>query len=111
MKPGGQTRIVLVTCANLAQARRIAQAVVKERLAACANIVRSPVESVYRWKGQVEKAREVLVLLKTTVKCLGELEKAVKRLHSYDVPEFVVLPITAGSSEYLSWLRQSVSGP
>jgi periplasmic divalent cation tolerance protein len=109
MKAGGQSRMVIVTCANAAEARRIVRAVVEKRLAACANILGQTVESVYRWKGRVETAREVMMLLKTTTKRLGELEREVKRLHSYDVPEFVVVPIVAGSKEYLGWIGESVS--
>lgn len=109
MIPGGQNRCVLITCGSLTEARRIACAVVTKRLAACANIFLTPVESVYRWKGKVEKAREFLIVMKTTSKRLPALEKEVKRLHSYDVPEFIALPIVAGSSNYLSWLQESVS--
>ena len=102
-----QTRIVLVTCGNLSEARRIAHTVVAKRLSACVNIVRIPIESVYRWKRKVEKAREVLLLLKTSGKRLAALEQEVKRLHSYEVPEFLVLPIASGSRDYLSWLIDS----
>jgi periplasmic divalent cation tolerance protein len=96
-------RIVMVTCASIAEARKIARKVVEKKLAACANI--SPgVESIYRWKEKVERAREVLMILKTSAARLPELEREVKRLHSYDVPEFIVLPIAAGSKEYLRWI-------
>jgi periplasmic divalent cation tolerance protein len=111
MKPGRQSRIVIVTCANAAEARRIARSAVDKRLAACANILSAPVESVYRWKGRVENGREVIMLLKTTVKQLGQLEKEVKRLHSYDLPEFIALPIIAGSKDYLEWIVTSVANP
>jgi periplasmic divalent cation tolerance protein len=76
---------------------------VEKKLAACANIV-AGVESIYRWKGKVERAREVLVMMKTSGTRLRELEREVKRLHSYDVPEFIALPIVAGSKEYLEWI-------
>jgi len=109
MIAGGQNRCVLVTCGSLTEARRIARAVVTKRLAACANIVTASVESIYRWKGKVERAHEFLMILKTTSKRLSALEKEVKRLHSYDVPEFIALPIAAGSSDYLRWLQESVS--
>jgi len=109
MVAGGQSRIVIVTCANAGEARRIARAVVEKRLAACANILGGAVESIYRWKGRVETGREVMVVLKTTTKRLGELEREVKGLHSYEVPEFVVVPIVAGSAEYLEWVRETVS--
>ena len=108
MTTGGQDRIVFVTCGTLTEARRIARKVVTRRLAACGNIIMGPVESIYRWKGKVEKAREILMVLKTTSKCLPELEKEVTRLHSYDVPECIALPIAAGSRQYLGWLHESV---
>lgn len=109
MKAGGQCRVVLVTCGTRAEARRIARTIVSKRLAACVNIIWSPVESFYILKGKQEKAREFLLVIKTTAARLPQLEKEVKRLHSYDVPEFIALPIRAGSSEYLSWLQSSVS--
>jgi len=105
---GGRYRIVLVTCASMGEARRIGRSVVEKKLAACANILRGGVESVYRWKGKVERAREVLVMMKTTARRLKELEREVKRMHSYDVPEFIVLPIIEGSREYLGWVDESV---
>ena len=107
MKTDARYRIVLVTCASIAEARKIAQHVVEQKLAACANIVPS-VESIYRWKGKVERAHEVLLVIKTTAARLRKLESEVKRLHSYDVPEFVAVPIVAGSQQYLDWLRKSV---
>jgi periplasmic divalent cation tolerance protein len=103
-------RVVLVTCANPAEARKIARAVVERRLAACVNITTAPVESIYRWKERVETAREYLLIMKTVERGLRELQRAVKLLHSYDVPEFIVLPIVSGSKEYLDWVRDSV-GP
>jgi periplasmic divalent cation tolerance protein len=108
MKAGGENRMVLVTCGSLGEARKIAKGVVEKRFAACVNIVTSRVESIYQWKGKVEKAREFLLVMKTTAKRLAELESEVKRLHSYDVPEFIVLPIAGGSREYLAWLGESV---
>jgi periplasmic divalent cation tolerance protein len=104
-------RIVLVTCPSVALARRIARAVVEKRLAACVNIMLSAVESLYTWKGKVERTREYLLVLKTTAKRLVELESEVKRLHSYDVPEFIAMRITEGSKKYLSWMNDSVAKP
>jgi periplasmic divalent cation tolerance protein len=80
---------------------------VEKKLAACANIL-AGVESIYRWKGKVERAREVLVVMKTTAARLRELEREVKRVHGYEVPEFIALPIVAGSQEYLEWVGKSV---
>jgi periplasmic divalent cation tolerance protein len=108
MKAGGQERIVLVTCGSAAEARRIASAAVAKRLAACVNIVPGSVQSIYRWKGKVEEAREVLMLIKTTAKRLAELEREVKRLHSYEVAEFIAVPVAAGSEKYLAWVGESV---
>ena len=104
---GRNARIVLVTCPSLALARKIARAVVERRLAACVNVVRSPVESFYAWKGRLESAREHLLLIKTTAQRLSGLEREVKRLHTYAVPEFIALPITGGSPEYLAWLGET----
>jgi periplasmic divalent cation tolerance protein len=104
-----RSRVVLVTCGTRAEARRIARSVVGKRLAACVNVILSPVESVYAWNGKLEKAREYLLIMKTTAKRLVELEREVKRLHSYDVPEFIALPITEGCAKYLSWLAEGVT--
>jgi periplasmic divalent cation tolerance protein len=107
MKPADKYFLVLATCATHIQAKLIARSVVEKRLAACVNILRIPIESHYRWKGKVEKARELLLLIKTTARKLGGLEREVKRLHSYDVPEFIVVPIVAGSKSYLDWLEEN----
>lgn len=101
--------VVLVTCANPAEARRIARRLVEARLAACVNIVTAPVESVYRWKDKVESAREHLLVIKTSRRRLAALQGNVMRLHSYDVPEIIALPIAAGSRAYLKWLAQCLT--
>jgi len=98
---------VLVTCGSLKEARKIAREVVSKRLAACVNVVRSPVDSFYTWKGKLENAREYLLIIKTTSKQLSGLEREVKALHSYEVPEFIALPITEGSRKYLAWLSEA----
>ena len=108
MNARGRNRVVLVTCGTLTEGRRIARCVVSSRFAACVNIILSPVESFYTWKGKLEKAREYLLVMKTKEKRLSELEYQVKKLHGYDVPEFIVLPVVAGSKEYLKWVGQSV---
>ena len=109
MKRGGQSRIALVTCGTIAEGRRIARTVVGKRLAACVNLIVSPIESVYTWKGRLEKAREYLLIMKTTAKRLAELEQEVMRLHSYDVPEFIALRVSEGLANYLTWLSSSVA--
>lgn len=107
MKHSREDRIVLMTAPSLAVARRVAKAVLEERLVACANIVRS-VESHYWWDGRVQKGSEVLVIFKTRQSRLARLEKSVHAHHPYQVPEFVVLPILAGSAAYLKWIGDSL---
>jgi len=109
MKTSKQGRIVLVTCGSLKEGRLIARKVVEKRLAACVSVVTSPVESIYTWKEKLEQSREFMLIIKTTAKRLIDLERQVKRLHSYDVPEFLVLPVVAGSKEYLEWLGKNVA--
>jgi periplasmic divalent cation tolerance protein len=104
-------RVVLVTCATLEEARKIARAVVEKHLAACVNIVTHAVESFYTWEGKLEDSSEYLLMIKTSEERLGELQKHVLALHSYDTPEFVVLPIVAGSEPYLNWLEGSLTKP
>jgi periplasmic divalent cation tolerance protein len=101
---------VIVTCTSPNQARRIARALVERRLAACGNILQAPVTSIYRWKQKVETAREYLLLIKTTRKRFAAVRDTVQRLHSYDVPEIIALPVASGSSDYLRWISRSVDG-
>lgn len=108
MKRETRFRLVLVTCATLEEARKIARGVVENHLAACVNIVTHAVESFYTWEGKLENSSEYLLMIKTTEERLEELQKEILRLHSYDTPEFVVLPIVAGSEDYLKWLAESV---
>ena len=106
---GGTTdgRIVLTTSGSKAEAQKIARALVDRRLAACVNIV-GPVESVYRWKGAVDTAEEYLCIVKTTAAASEQVAGAIRELHSYELPECVVLPIEAGSEAYLKWLGENV---
>jgi periplasmic divalent cation tolerance protein len=97
--------LVLVTCGSDMEAKRIAREVVQERLAACVNILPGAVTSIYRWKGKLETSRERLLLIKTSRKRLADLQATVERLHSYEVPELIALPIAAGSRAYLTWLE------
>jgi periplasmic divalent cation tolerance protein len=103
-----QFRIVLTTASSRDEAKRIAKALVEERLAACVNLV-GGVESIYRWQGKVEEAAEVLLLIKTNVEKLEALETAVRRLHSYEVPEFLIFEVNGGSAAYLKWLDDSLA--
>jgi periplasmic divalent cation tolerance protein len=109
MKRETRFRVVLVTCATLEEARKIARGVVEKHLAACVNIVTHAVESFYTWEGKMENGSEYLLIMKTSEERLEELQKEVLGLHSYDTPEFVVLPVVAGSEEYLRWLGESTA--
>lgn len=100
-------RLVLVTASTVAEAERIAKKVVQKRLAACVNII-PKLRSIYRWEGEVVTESETLMFIKTTKKALPNLEKKIKKLHSYEVPEFIVLKIDDGSDDYLEWVGKSV---
>jgi len=100
-------RIVLTTAANHDQAAQLASTLVEERLVACATLIPA-VESIYRWEGQVESSTETLLLLKTAADQLGPLEARLHELHSYQVPEFLVLDVELGSHAYLEWLQASL---
>jgi periplasmic divalent cation tolerance protein len=109
MKRETKFRVVLVTCATLEEARKIARDVVEKKLAACVNIVTHAVESFYSWEDKLENSSEYLLLMKTTEDRLEQLQKQTLTLHSYDTPEFIVLPVVSGSQEYLKWLAESVT--
>ena len=100
-------RVVLVTVANLDEGERIARTLVEERLAACVNLI-SGVRSIYRWQDAVETAEEVLLLIKTRQEAVDALRRRVLELHSYDVPEFLVLRVEQESEAYLAWILASV---
>jgi periplasmic divalent cation tolerance protein len=100
--------VVLVTTASAEEGARLGRTLVEERLAACANVV-GPIRSIYRWQGAVEEADEHLVLLKARGADVAAVEARVRALHSYDVPEILALPVTAGSAAYLAWLADSTT--
>ncbi|HXP08154.1 MAG TPA: divalent-cation tolerance protein CutA [Acidobacteriaceae bacterium] len=100
-------QIVLSTCGDRETAERIAHRLVEQRLAACVNILPG-VQSVYRWQGRVESASELLMLIKTKASLIQEVQWTIASLHSYDVPEFLVLPIFGGSEAYMAWLETSL---
>lgn len=98
--------IVFVTCASKFQAQKIAQALIKDKLAACVNLV-NPINSLFWWKGKVDSSKEILLIIKTKKNLFDRLERLVKSLHSYDVPEIIALPIVKGSKKYLDWINDS----
>ncbi len=99
--------LVLTTTKDRAEAKRIAEKIVGEKLAACVNVV-SNVSSVYWWRKKIERANEALLLAKTSGEKLDRLTTRIKELHSYEVPEIIALPIKRGSSEYFRWLKESL---
>jgi len=99
--------VVLTTVKDRAEAKRLAERLVSEKLAACVSAVPN-VTSVYRWRGKVERAREVLVVAKTSMKKLDRLIPRMKELHSYEVPEILALRIERGLPEYLKWISESL---
>jgi periplasmic divalent cation tolerance protein len=100
-------QIVLTTCGDRETAERIAHRLVEQRLAACVNILPG-VQSVYRWQGMVESESELLMLIKTRAPLIQEVQSTIASLHSYEVPEFLVLPISGGSDAYMAWLGASL---
>ena len=97
----------MTTCGSIEEARHIAHALVERRLAACVNLV-PHVESTYRWKGEVETAAEVMLIIKTTADAFERLRAALVELHSFEVPECVELTITDGTAAYLDWIGEAV---
>ncbi|HYK63341.1 MAG TPA: divalent-cation tolerance protein CutA [Patescibacteria group bacterium] len=104
-----KVRVIFVTTGSEEQAVAIARALVGERLAACVNIV-GPVRSIYRWRDKVEDDRECLLIIKTRATLYVKVEKRVRELHTYEVPEVLALTADRGSPPYLKWLLES-TGP
>jgi periplasmic divalent cation tolerance protein len=106
MMKGTDRIIVLITTGGEEEAHKIAELLVNEKKAACVNIV-PDVDSLFRWKGKIDSARESLLLAKTRASLLSEIIDLVKEVHSYEVPEIIALPIIGGSEEYLGWLDRA----
>ena len=92
-----------VTAGSREEGLAIGRALVEERLAACANLV-DGMNSVYRWQGAIEEAREAVLILKTRRELVDRLTARVRELHSYDVPCVVALPLQGGNPDYLEWI-------
>jgi periplasmic divalent cation tolerance protein len=102
--------VVLVTVGSADEGARIADALVTEQLAACVNIV-GPIRSHYIWKGELQRDTEHLLVIKSRAERFRALEHRVRELHSYDTPEVIALPITAGSQPYLDFLAAGTAKP
>ena len=99
---------VLVTCGSIEDARRIARELVESRLAACVNLM-PPVRSIYHWRGAIEEGDEILMIIKSARPLFEELKATITRLHSYEVPEIIALPIVDGAAPYLAWMNKELS--
>jgi periplasmic divalent cation tolerance protein len=99
--------VVLCTFPDIEQARQIGAALVERQVAACVNLLPG-VESIYRWEGKIERAGEVLAVMKTTR--YADLEAAIRELHPYEVPEILALEVAGGLPSYLHWLAESCGG-
>jgi len=100
-----QAIIVLVTTASEEEATTIGRTMVKQGLAACANILALK-KSIFQWEDQIVEEQEYLMILKSRTDLFEELSMAVKRLHSYNVPEIIAMPIVKGSQDYLKWVME-----
>jgi periplasmic divalent cation tolerance protein len=100
--------VVLVTCGSEEGALKIARSLVENRLAACISLI-SPVRSIYRWEGKILDEKEWILIIKTRKDRFKKLEKEVKSLHSYAVPEIIGLPVVEGSIPYLKWIKETTA--
>ena len=98
---------VFITVPDRKEAEKIAHGLIKSKLAACVNMI-GGVESLFRWEGKVDRAEEVLLIVKSRKSKFKKLMTFVKSVHSYSVPEIIALPITAGNKDYLTWIDESV---
>lgn len=96
--------IVLVTAKDKAEAEKISQTLLEEKLIACANII-SPVTSLFHWKGKIDRSEECLVVMKSRLDLFGKIAERTNELHSYDLPEVLALPVVGGSEDYLGWIN------
>ncbi len=99
---------VVTTIDKRSGAEELARALVEERLAACVQ-VRGPIQSTYRWKGQIETAEEWQCVAKSRADLFDRVDRAIRRLHPYEVPEILALPIAAASQSYLSWMAEELA--
>lgn len=107
MSEGVDALVVLTTVEKQEDGERLAGLLVERELAACVQIL-PPMISIYRWQGAIERASEVLLLIKTTTAAYSRLETTIKENHPYQTPEVIALPIEAGAGDYLSWLVASI---
>ncbi len=107
MSMTGTYIVVLITCSSKEEAEEISKGLIERKLAACVNVI-SNIDSYFWWKGKVDYAKELLLVIKTKINVLHELIKFVKSVHSYETPEIIALPVIAGLSNYLKWVDDSL---
>lgn len=100
--------IVFVTVPGLREGSRISRAILKSRLAACVNVIPG-VQSMYQWEGKIVRDKEAMLVMKTTRLRYRELEQKIKKLHPYEVPEVIAIPLICGSSQYIEWVTREVA--
>jgi len=98
--------LIYITCKNKEEAKKIALALIKERLVACCNIF--PIESISWWRGKIVKSREAVLIAKTLKKNFKKVEKEVKRLHGYTTPCILEIPISQASQDFFNWLEKEI---
>jgi periplasmic divalent cation tolerance protein len=101
--------VVFITCPHQKEGQRIGKILVSEKLAACVNIIPGLV-SIFNWEGKLNQEKEILLIVKTRSSCFQKLEKRVRQIHSYSVPEVIGLPIVKGSKAYINWLVAMTQG-
>jgi periplasmic divalent cation tolerance protein len=102
--------VIFVTAASHGECKKIARHLVETRLAACVNISQ-PIESIYRWEGQIAEEGEYLLLIKSTRELFSEIRSEISKIHSYHTPEIICLPVIDGAPSYLQWISDSVKPP
>jgi periplasmic divalent cation tolerance protein len=100
--------VVLSACASEEEAARIARGLVEKRLAACVNVLPG-VRSIYRWKGVIEDEPEVMLVIKSSRALFNQLRIELERMHSYEVPEAIAIPVVEGSEPYLAWMEREMA--
>lgn len=98
--------VVLTTVSSREEGDRIATALISEKLAACVNLY--PIQSIYRWQGEICNESEIQLIIKTDLNCFEQLQIRLTQLHSYDLPELIALPIAKGSADYLQWMANQL---
>lgn len=98
--------IIYITCSNKNEAKKIGRALIKERLAGCINIF--PIEAIYWWKNRITEDREVVLIVKTFEKNFQKVEKLVKKLHSYETPCILSIPVKKVGKDYLGWMKKEI---